>query len=203
MPEYDDETLIALIKKGDTHAEALFCAKYWTYAKNFGAKFAYSYSDLGLTADDFAAVCFSAVAVAIKKYRPRVDKSFRSYWMAIAKNQCINFVRDSMFSELSVGRPISLDNSSYEDGLSLHETFGDFDYHIKSDINSSQLYDYVLSEKSSLTDDEKIAIYYMCIVGYEYNELIDLTKWSPSKAYRVCSKAKSKVSNFIKSGYFK
>ena len=203
MTELDDDTLIALTKDGDTHAEALLCAKYWVFARNLGRRFASSYSDLGLTADDFAAVAFSSLAEAMKKYRSKKEKSFKGYWLTVAKNQCINFIHDNSFIDLEVSRPLSLDSETREDGLTLHEICGDIDHKIKDDINLMQLYEFIVSPNSRLSNNQKVVAYYMFIENYTFEDVQELTKWSYDKIYHVASRARMKVSNFFKSGYFK
>lgn len=203
MGELDDDTLIALVKKGDTHAEALLCAKYWTFAKNFGKKFASLYYDLGFTDDEFASVAFASIVVAMKKYIPGKEaNSFYSYWLIIAKNQCINYVHDNSFIDLDSGRPVSFDSVSREDGLTLHEICGFPDHKIDYSITRKQLYDFIVSKSSKLSDDERIVAYYMFFLEYDYEEIQLLTKWPMSKVYRVAWNARRKVSNFIKSRYF-
>ncbi|MBO4286215.1 MAG: hypothetical protein J5880_02640 [Bacilli bacterium] len=203
MEELDDDTLIALIKKGDTHAETLLCAKYWVFARNLGKKFASVYADLGLTVDDFSAVAFSSIVIAMKKYKPNEQQSFKSYWTVIAKNQCINFVHDNSFIDFAEQRPISLDSQIREDGLTLHETCGSDDYRMTFGVTTEQLYNFIASEDSPLSQDEKVAAYYMFLQNYDFNDLKMLTKWTAAKVYRVAKKARKKVSNFFKSGYFK
>ena len=204
MKDYDDDTLIALIKKGDTHAEALLCAKYWTFAKNFGKKFASLYYDLGLNADEFATVAFSSIVIAMEKYQlGSSKKSFKSYWLTIAKNQCINYVHDNTFIDLECGRPISLDEISYEDGLTLHEVCGLPDHSIEYGLARKQLYDFITSKDSKLNDNEKIVAYYMFLQSYSHEDIQMLTKWPMKKVYRHVRNARVKVSNFIESGYFK
>ena len=203
MEELDDDTLIALIDKGDTHAETLLCAKYWVFARNLGKKFADLYADLGMTVDDFTAVAFSSIVVAMKKYKPNEQQSFKKYWTVIAKNQCINFVHDNSFIDFAELRPISFDSKTYEDGLTLHETLGNVDYKMTYGVTTEQLYNFISSPNSPLSEDEKVAAYYMLLQNYDFTELKMLTKWPAAKVYRVASKARMKVSNFFKSGYFK
>ena len=203
MPGLDDDTLIALIKERDTHAEALLCAKYWDFARKLGKQFAVSYSDVGLTEDDFAAVAFSSIVVAIKKYNTVQHKSFKSYWLKIAKNQCINYIYDNCYVGESFSHPLSLDMISHEDGLSLHETCGKLDYTIKNNINLKQLFEYIRSPVNRFTEDEQIVAYYMFIEGYNFDDVQQVTKWKNSKVYRVAKNARAKVSNFFKSRYFK
>ena len=203
MTELDDDTLIALIKDGDTHAEALLCAKYWVFARNLGKRFASSYSDLGLTADDFATVAFSSVVIAMQKYKGKTGKTFHYYWSKIARNQCINFINDNTFLGLDILRPLSLDSETHEDGLTLHETCGTIDYRIKEDINLKQLYEYIVSPKSTLTEDQKVLAYYMLVENYTYEDLQQLTKWNYAKIYKLAQRVREKVSNFFKSRYFK
>lgn len=203
MEELDDDTLIALIKKGDTHAETLFYAKYWVFARNFGRKFASLYTDLGLTADDFSAVAFSSVSTAMKKYVPGKEKSFYGYWLAIAKNECINYVHNNSFIDLNISRPISFDSVSQDNGLTLHETYGSTDSKIMDEITRTQLLDFITASDSKLTDDEKVVAYYMFLHDYNHDELQMLTKWNKKKLYYCVKRARMKVSNFFKSGYFK
>ena len=203
MEELDDDTLIALIKKGDTHAETLLCAKYWVFASNLGKKFASLYADLGLTVDDFSAVAFSSIVIAMKKYKPNDQQSFKSYWTVIAKNQCINFVHDNSFIDLADMRPISFDSQTREDGLTLHETCGSEDDKISYGVTAKQLYDFITAPETPLTENEQIVAYYMFLQNYDYDDIIMLTKWPRDKVYRVFRKTRKKVSNFFKSGYFK
>ena len=201
--EFDDDTLIALIRKGDTHAEVLLCAKYFGFASILGKKFYSLYRDLGFSLDEFTQVAFVSVAIALKKYKLGTDQSFHSYWHVIAKNQCINFIHQNSFIDYSHNRPISLDSTYGDDGLSLHETCGSIDHKISFDVTHKQLYDFIVSEKSSLTVDEKVVAYYMFLENYDYDDLIAITKWRRDKVYRTVRKARKKVSNFFKSGYFK
>ena len=154
MNELDDDTLIALIKKGDTHAETLLYAKYWVFARNFGKKYASLYKDLGLTVDDFSAVAFSSVLMAMKKYVSGQQGTFHSYWLAIARNECINYVYQNSFIDVSFSRPISLDSTLQDNGLTLHETLGSTDSKMADDIIRTQLYDYITSAHSKLNEDE-------------------------------------------------
>lgn len=204
MVQLDDDTLIALIKKGDTHAEALLCSKYWVFAKKLGYNFALLYRDLGFTIDEFTTVCFSALVTAIKKYRPHQDKAFKSYWSAVAKNQCINYVHENSTIDVDMKRPISFDATGYDDGLSLHDTFGSDDHSISYQLMRRRLLELVFEEDEDLlSNDEKIVVYYMFLNDYSYSELKMLTKWTKSKMYHVVGNARTKVSNFFKSGYFK
>ena len=198
MTELDDDTLIALIKKRDTHAEALLCAKYWVFAKNLAKKFYSLYSDLGLTLDDFTGVAFSSIMIAIQKYNPAEHDSFHAYWLIISKNQCINYIRENSYLSFSETRPVSLDSMTMDGGLTLHETCGDYDHRIKYDILFKHLHDYIFSPKSSLTDDERVVAYYMILYSYSYQDMLNLTKWSRSKLYRVAINMRKKVSNFLK-----
>ena len=202
MEELDDDTLIALIKDGDTHAEALLCAKYWVFARNFGRKFAVLYKDLGFNADDFMAAAFSSVVIAMEKYSPAKHKSFHNYWMVVARNQCINFVHDNSFIDFETGRPISFDAVSYEDGLSLHETTGLPDPTLTYGITRKQLYDFIVSKDSKLSENERLVAYYMFLQEYSYEDIQMLTKWKKNKVYAIVRRARLKVSNFFKSGYF-
>ena len=203
MNELDDDTLIALIKKGDTHAETLLYAKYWVFARNFGKKYASLYKDLGLTVDDFSAVAFSSVLMAMKKYVSGQQGTFHSYWLAIARNECINYVYQNSFIDVSFSRPISLDSTLQDNGLTLHETLGSTDSKMADDIIRTQLYEYITSSHSKLNEDEKVVAYYMFLNDYSYDELQMLTKWNKKKLYYCVKKARMKVSNFFKSGYFK
>lgn len=202
MTELDDDTLIALAKDGDTHAETLLCTKYWGFAQNLGTKFASTYSDLGLTADEFAAVAFSSIVIAMKKYNGKQKEKFHGYWMKIAKNQCINYIRENTFLGYGILRPLSLDSETHEDGLTLHETCGSIDYQIKHNINLKQLYEYIVSPNCSLSEEQKIVAYYMFIENYSFEDIQLLTKWKFDKVYHTARKARKKVSNFFKSRYF-
>ena len=71
MSNFQDDDLVELIKKGDTHAEALLCEKYWRFARIFGKKFAVLYYDLGVSADEFASVAFSSI---VRSEERRVGK---------------------------------------------------------------------------------------------------------------------------------
>ena len=203
MEELDDDTLIALIKKGDTHAETLFYAKYMVFARNFGRKFASIYKDLGLTVDDFSTVAFSSILIAMRKYVPGQTASFHSYWQAIAKNECINYVYNNSFIDLNAARPISMDSASQDNGLTLHETYGSTDTMMTDGINREQLYEFIMSKESRLKEDERVVAYYMFLHDYNHDDLQMLTKWNKKKLYYCVKRARLKVSNFFKSGYFK
>lgn len=203
MEQLDDDTLIALIKKGDTHAETLLCAKYWVFAQKFGKQFASMYKDLGLTVDDFSTVAFSSIVVALKKYSKEKFHSFYNYWLAVAKNQCLNYVYDNCFISMDYDRPVSLDSLSKEDGLTLHEICGLPDDKITYGLTRKQLYDFIVSDESKLTINEKVIAYYMFLNGYNSEDIRLLTKWSKEKVYSIVKRTRKKVSNFFKSGYFK
>lgn len=199
----DDDTLIGLIRTGDTHAEALLCEKYLSFAQNLGKKYASLYSDLGLSADEFTAVAFTSLAIALNKYTPNKEKSFYSYWTTIAKNQCINFVRNNSYSNNDFIHPLSLDSSLFDDGLTLHETCGSDDVKISYSVERKLVYDFITSKDSKLTNDERLVGYFTFIEGYNFEEIKMLTKWKADKVYRVSDSVRKKVSNFFKSGYFK
>ena len=179
------------------------CAKYWVFASILGKKFGSLYRDLGLTVDDFTQVAFASVVIAMKKYKPSNEQSFHSYWQVVARNKCITFIHQNTFIDYENNRPISFDSTNGDDGLSLHETYGFIDHKISFGVTYKQLYDFIISEKSSLTDEEKVVAYYMFLENYDYDDLIAITKWRREKVYRVVRKARKKVSNFFKSGYFK
>ena len=161
------------------------------------------YRDLGLTVDDFTQVAFASVVIAMKKYKPSNEQSFHSYWQVVERNKCITFIHQNTFIDYENNRPISFDSTNGDDGLSLHETYGFIDHKISFGVTYKQLYDFIISEKSSLTDEEKVVAYYMFLENYDYDDLIAITKWRREKVYRVVRKARKKVSNFFKSGYFK
>ena len=70
-------------------------------------------------------------------------------------------------------------------------------------LTRKQLYDFIVSDESKLTINEKVIAYYMFLNGYNSEDIRLLTKWSKEKVYSIVKRTRKKVSNFFKSGYFK
>ena len=201
MERISDDDLVALIKSGDSRAEAMLYDRYWGFAKNFGAQMASIYKDLGFSADDFTNVAFTAVFIAIEKFNG-YKNAFNKFWAIVAKNECMSFIHENTIGMEISGKPISMDYQKHDDGLTLHETLGELDNEIKNGIMKNEIVDYVMAENNSLSKDERVLAYYTIIQGYDYDDIVELTDWSKQKVYRVARKMKRKVSNFCKSRYF-
>ena len=201
MERISDDELIALIKSGDSQAEATLYDRYWGFAKIFGANMASIYKDMGFNADDFTNVAFTAVFIAIEKYKGYIN-AFYKYWAIVAKNECMTFIEENTYLNETESKPVSFDYQHYSDALSLHEILGENDSEIKSSITENEIKEYLMSGTNEMNQNEKLVAYYMIFQDYDYDDIVEVTGWSRQKAYRVVRKMKAKVSNFLKSGYF-
>lgn len=200
MDKLNDDTLVALIRQGDSHAELLLYQKYWGFAKNLGRKIYLNYKYCGISEDEFTSVAYASVMESVKTYTGK--NSFYRFWLIIAQNECIDYLRENAFyGKLNINGVVSLDNSLNLDMLSFHEMVGVSDDNF-SDLINETYYFFIRDKEMNLSKEEKIAAYYVLYKQLDISEIAYLTKWSKQKVYRLVKKVKTKVSNFIKSRYF-
>ena len=199
--ELTDERLVFLICKGDSHAEAIFYDKYYQKSKIAGRVFYLKYGDLGISEDEFTAVAYSSVALAINKYK-QIKGSFNSYWSAIVKNEVAKYIEENT-TVLSNKSNISLDDECYEnnDVIQYHDTLSssenDDGLTLKECIKK-----YIYSPTSDLSDEEALVAHLLFYREYSLEEIMNRTGWKRAKTYYVMRNTRKKISDYLKSAYF-
>mgnify|MGYP003322697521 CR=1 FL=1 len=200
MRKISDEKLVSLTKKGDKHAEFLLFNRYYHLSQTEAKKFYHStlYKDLEI--EEYFSICFSSVAVAIKKYK-KLD-TFYNYWKTICRNNMVNAARSIRPEHYNV---VSFDSILYEDNdsLSFHDSLGteDGDY-VYGDI-IKMIENYIYDINNDLDDDEALVAHLLVYRQYTYEEIAKVTKWKMTKVYYVAHCVREKISDYLKKRIFK
>ncbi len=200
MNHLSDKELVILIREGDEDAVLVLFARYKGYALTFAKQQYHKYYNSGITIDEFYSVALECINIAINGFNTN-SEGFYNYWQTIFSTRVLDFITSySFFGKNAHLGDVSLDSFVYGDEkITRHEVIGTDDDHYEMLVHD--IIDILNNEKNDFSDDEKIAIIYSCIKGYNTDEIMEKTNWSSAKTYKIVSRSKKKLANVMKNVY--
>jgi len=203
IKDLSDHELIILINEGNKQAEETLYSRYKLKSEILGKVLYYQYKSTGIQDDEFIQVALICVSKAIRLYKD--GKNFEKYWKKIVNNEVIDYIKTdrSIFTNSPIR--LSLDECKYADDgkMQLHEVLCQPDEKENVESLSQLLEEFIYSKNNNFTDDEALAAHLMYYRSLSTMQIAEFTGWKKAKAFYVVKGVRSKISNYLKSGYFK
>lgn len=201
--EMADDELVFLIRHGNELAQTVLFDRYKLRSEILAKEFFKEFSMTGIQVDEFATIAFAAVGKAIDKC-DNEPGGFFLFWKKIARNDMFSYVRSdhSLYSFSDVR--ISFDDMHYSDNerIQVHETISSPEDD-KIEGLEEYLEKFIYSKDNGFTDDEALVAHLMFYRNYTPTEISKFVGWKKSKTFYVVDSVRNKISDYLKSGYFK